>query len=109
MSYRTPFTICLVVATGAPPRVRATSDPPGTSDGTIASRPRARGARSTVKDSWFPAYETPPNDDAFRPSSQSSICRAVTTGTLRACASATIAFAPACTLWSVCMFVVNTP
>ena len=62
-----------------------------------------------MKPSTLPANDTLPNDDALRPSIQSSICLADTTGTPRACADATIADQPSDVAESVCMFAVNTP
>ena len=49
------------------------------------------------------------NVEPLRPSSQVSICCAVTTGTPRALAEATIAVAPGELTASVCMFALNAP
>jgi hypothetical protein len=45
----------------------------------------------------------------LRPSSHVSIWAAETTGTPRAMAASTIAWAPVCGAESVCMFAVNAP
>ena len=62
-----------------------------------------------VKSSVFPFQVTPPKEELLRPSSQVSICRAETTGTLCDWAEATIASEPELEALSVCMFAVNTP
>ena len=63
----------------------------------------------TLKVRTWLFHDGAPNEEALRPSSQSSIWRALTDGTLRACADATIASAPLLIALSVCMFAVNTP
>ena len=77
--------------------------------GSIAVRP---GRTCRLRDRELervPVHEKPPKDELLRPSTQSSICLAETTGTLRLNAEATIASEPADATWSVCMFAVKTP
>ena len=77
----------------------------------MASSPFAPPAGATLKRSRPPLKPTSRKDDPLRPSSQSSICSAETTGTPRAFAAATMAAAPGCGTFaaSVCMLAVKTP
>ena len=101
--------VCDVHATGAALRVRLASWPTAAWIGTMPRRLRAPALPATLKLSAFPLQARSANDEPFRPSSQSSICFAETTGTPCACADATTASEPACGEVSKCMFVVNTP
>jgi hypothetical protein len=108
--------VCVVHVTGLPARVRLVRGP------VVALEGRSTWAwgvvlptpapRATVKESVLPLQESEPNEEPLRPSSQSSIWVAVTTGTPRAWAAATMAAEPAAATLlptSVCMLAVTTP
>src|SRR4029434_8046226 len=81
-------------------------------DGTSACRSMAPAATAMLKDRTLPLHAIDWQLDPLRPSSQSSICRAVITGTLRAFAEFTIASDHASLVppfTSVCMLAVNAP
>src|SRR5262245_12447615 len=104
-----PLIVWRVKATGLPFSVIPLSDPPTTTVGSIACRPFAPVPTATLKVSTLPLHVIDWNDDPLRPSSQVSIWRALTTGTPRDCADATIAsdpIDPSDGLKSVCMFAV---
>ena len=95
--------------TGWPSLVRRVSGPAGEAAGTIASRPRARGSRTSEKVSRPALVATFEKDEPLRPSSQSSSCSADTTGTPRSCAAATMSLAATWSPLSECMFTVKAP
>ncbi len=108
-AYSTPLIVWVVVGTCTPSRLTLVRLPVAELIGSIARRPFAPAAWLTLKLSLFALKEIAPNEDWLRPSSHCSICLAETTGTPRAWAEATIAFAPSLTALSVCMFAVKTP
>ena len=75
----------------------------------MAWRPFAPAPTAMPKLSTPLVQERPVNDEPLRPSSQVSICFAVTTGTLRAFAEATMAAAWVSVEPSVWMFAVKAP
>src|SRR4051794_18835401 len=80
--------------------------------GTSVQSPFAPAATDTVKLRTFEFHAMFWKVEPFRPSSQSSICFAVTTGTPCAFAELTIdvdQISGLLSLKSVCMFAVNTP
>ena len=89
-AYSTPLTTETVYDTDVPPSVSVPSAPLPDRVGSMPCRPTAAGSRVTTKLSALPFQPNDPNDDALRASSQVSICRAVTIGTPRACAAATV-------------------
>src|SRR3954466_6050578 len=104
-----PLIVSIENATGPPFRVIEFRVLLGVCSGSIPWRPAAVVPTLIVKPREPPFQENPLKDEAFLPSTQSSICFADTTGTLRALAEATIASDPAELTWSVCMFTVKTP
>ena len=68
---------------------------PAVWSGSIPWRPVAVAPDADRETEGIPFHENALKDEAFRPSTQSSICFAETTGTLRASAEATIASEPA--------------
>ena len=77
--------------------------------GSIARSPVAPAPIAVRKLNVVPFQLSCSNVEPLRPSSQVSICCAVTTGTPRALAEATIAVAPGELTASVCMFALNAP
>ena len=104
-----PLTVCGVKATGPPSRVIEPSTPRAEWVGSIACRPLTPAATPTVKCKVSTLHAIEPKAAPLRPSSQSSIWRADTIGTPRACADATMASEPSEASLSVCMLAVKTP
>src|SRR5215213_8603432 len=105
--------VCSVKATVEPFTAIVMIGDPFADAGTIACRPLAPAPTAIENDSrLLPFQVIALNDEPLRPSSHSSICRAVITGTDRACADARIASEP---VWpsdglkSVCMLAVKAP
>ena len=85
------------------------SGPAGELAGTMASRPRALASATSEKLRLPALAVTFPNEEPLRPSSQSSIWAADTTGTPRSWAEATMSLAFTWSPWSECMLAVTTP
>src|SRR5262245_15556889 len=109
VAHCTPLRVLMAKATGVPLRARPVSVLVPHCAGTIACNPLAPTPTFTVKPSVVPSQVSDANDDAFRPSSHVSICRAETIGTPRACAEARMASEPDDSTESVCMLAVKTP
>ena len=107
--YEMPLITWVVNGVDTPFRVIEISVPAPDWVGIIAVSPVAPAACVIVNWRELPVQEKPPKDELLRPSTQSSICFAETTGTLRLNADATIASEPAEAESSVCMFAVKTP
>src|SRR3954462_11736948 len=86
-----PLIVCVVYATGLPPRVKPVSAPLGAWVGSMACSPFALAPGVIVKLN-VPAFQLSPlNAELERASTQVSSCLAVITGTPRACADSTAA------------------
>ena len=108
-AYSTPLIVSRVSVTGLPSRVIVLSAVPPNVAGSIARRPVAPAPTPILNERRLLLHEIASNVEPLRPSSHVSIWRLVTTGTPRAFADATIAFAPGEFTTSVCMFALNAP
>src|SRR6185436_16632488 len=108
-----PLIVCIANGTGAPFTVMPLTAPnPLPAGGTIAWSPFAPAPTPIVNDRTLPLHAIDWKVEALRPSSQSSICLALTTGMLRFFAEFTIATDEIELfdgLKSVCMLAVNAP
>src|SRR5215218_7264210 len=94
-----PLIVSVVQVTGLPPAVRLARVPAEVEAGIIPRRPFDPAAAVTVKARALPLQAIEPKEEPLRPSSQVSICFAVTAGTPLARASllhTTLSWTEAC-------------
>ena len=110
MAYWMPLIVCTEYVTGVPPRVIPVSVPAGTLQRQHRLQAVCARADRRDKGECAAAPVRPRIVEPFRPSTHCNSCRWEISGTLRACAAATMVSAPACGAGaSVCTFAANAP